>query len=495
MDRLKSYDTLFFIVVFCIFFLFFTVAHPIVPFDADDWTNLNFFRKAYPSLSNWNPTKIFPECFEPLTGLFAAYVVTPFSGDYLSALEYTNALVVSLFIASFLYLTKCFLEYKFRFGRRTSILLTFLFAFFHFLLLRTNPTDNDYLWFSPNANCYYHYTIPNLLCGSLVLWLMRNKFEEISNYRTMSIVIIALYLSLCSNLFATVILIAFIGANLVADLLLLKVFNKHELFKYIKKNRWYITIVLLWLVVQLMEANGLRAYYSNMGEPIVPSLLQTLHFFSSIRCNSTFIILVLVGVCASICVLLKNGYKKEFYIGRNQLVIVLSFFFSVSYQILLCSRVDPIYILQGQVMYAFMFFVLLLALLVIAYLVANVYWIKVLSPFLLFFFFFEINSTGKVFKDIQYEYTNNVDACRIFNRSLISLAQRAEEQGKDTLKCWVPDFGSWDNWPFTNNFEDFGPTLQKHGILNRKIHVSLERKDSVSLHRLSEPFFLEQIPQ
>lgn len=494
MKRFKSYDVWFFIVVLGFFFLFFTV-HPIVPFDADDWTNLNFFRKAYPSLSNWNPTKIFPECFEPLTGLFAAYVVTPVIGDYLSALEYTNAFVVSAFIASLLYLTKCFLEYKFGFGKRTSILLTTLFALFHFLLLRTYSSENDYLWFSPNANCYYHYTIPNLLSGCLVLWLMRCNLVRITNYRTMSILLIALYLSLCSNLFATVILIAFIGANLVVDLLSIKVFNKQELLKYIKVNRWYLIIVLSWLVIQLMEANGLRAYYSNMSEPLIPSLLQTLQLFFSNRYNSTFVIFLFGCVCIAICLLVKRRCRKEFFVGRNQLVLVLSLFFSVAYQILLCSRVDPTYIKQGQVMYAFMFFVLLLALLIIAYLIANVYWIKIFSPFLVFFFFFEINSTEKVFKDIQYEYTNNVDACRIFNRSLISLAQRADEQGKDTLKCWVPDFGSWDNWPFTNNFEDFGPTLQKHGILNRKIHVSLERKDSVSLHRLSEPFFLEEIPQ
>ena len=91
-------DYLFYLLLFLGFFIFFAEVHPIIPFDADDWINMSFNRKAVPSLNYWNPTKVFPECFQPLVGLFAAYVVSPLVGDYLNALVYSHAITVSLFI-------------------------------------------------------------------------------------------------------------------------------------------------------------------------------------------------------------------------------------------------------------------------------------------------------------------------------------------------------------------------------------------------------------
>lgn len=49
----------------CIFYrivlFFFTNIHLIYIFDTDDWENMVFGRRLYPSLEQYNPIKVFPE--------------------------------------------------------------------------------------------------------------------------------------------------------------------------------------------------------------------------------------------------------------------------------------------------------------------------------------------------------------------------------------------------------------------------------------------------
>ncbi len=160
--KLIKSDHLFYFLIFLGFFIFFAEVHPIIPFDADDWENMSFNRIALPSLDLWNPTKVFPECFQPLVGLVAAYVVSPLVGDYLNALVYAHACVVSLFIILYLISLQKLLKSIFNFSNLTCYALIIIFILFHFLILRTSQAENDYLLFSQNANCFYHYTIPNL---------------------------------------------------------------------------------------------------------------------------------------------------------------------------------------------------------------------------------------------------------------------------------------------------------------------------------------------
>ena len=42
---------------FLFFFCFFSVVHPIVLSDTDDWTYANYTRDAVPKLGDWNPTR------------------------------------------------------------------------------------------------------------------------------------------------------------------------------------------------------------------------------------------------------------------------------------------------------------------------------------------------------------------------------------------------------------------------------------------------------
>ena len=77
---------IFFGLIFLSIVIFFTTAHPLVPYDGDDWLNLSILRKTVPMTGAYNPIKVLPETLFPLVGLVAAYVVYPLIGDYILSL-------------------------------------------------------------------------------------------------------------------------------------------------------------------------------------------------------------------------------------------------------------------------------------------------------------------------------------------------------------------------------------------------------------------------
>lgn len=199
-------------VVFIIFFVFYAKIHPIVPFDNDDWDTMVAMRGFYPSMSCWNPTRLFPECLQPVVATISAFVITPMVGDYIYAMVYCNAFIVSLFILLFLYSCHRLLTRHFGMGDLCSCALLSIFVLFHFLILRQETGLSDYLWYSLDQDCYYYYTIPNLLCSSLVIYLISRGNQLPHSVRGRSILFILTYLGLCSNLFSTIILTAYVGA-------------------------------------------------------------------------------------------------------------------------------------------------------------------------------------------------------------------------------------------------------------------------------------------
>ncbi len=486
-NQFLRYNILFYILLFIGFFIFYAEVHPIIPFDADDWESLNFHRQAYPSLDYWNPTKVFPECFQPLVGLIAAYLVYPITGDYLNALLYSHAFAVSSFIILYLYSLQKLLKSNFPISNLTSYAIIIVYVLFHFLILRVFRSNNDYLLFSLDANCYYHYTIPNLLCASLVMWLMRNDVTKLTGGLKISMLVLATYLALCSNLFSTVILIAYIGANLLLSLFKQEKSEKGWLWAYVKKNTIFLSIITFWLIIQLIEANGYRAAYSNMESPFMSGIIETCKNFVRLHFNLRFTAIAILSVGAAFgYAVFKN--REDWKQNREKLgILTLALVLVIAYLILLCSRVDPVYMMKGQVVFAYTFFILLIVILSIAYLCVKFTPVKVAMPLLAILIFFEINTRGKTFLDVQYEFIDNPQACMELNRVLIDKIQKADQAHQDSIVIMVPNFGNWDNWPLSYNCSNVGIALYKHNIINRPIRTIY--KPFGVVHQTSDPFY------
>ena len=474
--KITGLNWTFYTLLFLLFFVFFSQCHPLVPFDSDDWINMGIARRAYPTLAYWNPTKVFPECFEPLVAMFAAFIITPLIGDYLYAVTITNAAVVSLFIIIYLFSFQRLVEHKFKIGKPGVFSIVILFAILHFLILKTESSNNEYLWYSHDCNCYYHYTIPNLLCASLVMWLMRNDINSIQSRLSIGILCFVSYLSLCSNLYSTIILTAYLGSVLLIDFL--QADHKESRWVIVfAKHHWYpILIILLWFIVQLFEVNGRRATsYGHLDRPLLNEVALTFNYFLDIRYNLTvilFILFIFIGTCG---VLIMNRERRLTHIGKIPLVLLCSLTLSTTYLILLSSRVVPTYILRGDVIFAYAFFLLLPTAFCISYLSKKVKYFNIAILVIIFFALIEINIQNNVYKDVQFEYGLNAQSCLRMDKLYIEQVCEADVQGRDTVIIEVPRFNYDDNWPLSIDLsKSFGTTLYKHNITRRNITTLYE---------------------
>lgn len=465
-----------YILLFLLFFIFFSQIHPLVPFNSDDWINMGMARRAYPSFAFWNPTKVFPECFEPLVASFAAFFITPLIGDYLKALTFTNAAVVSLFIIIYLFSFQKLLEHKFKIGKLGIFSIVVLFAILHFLILKTENSNNEYLWYSHDCNCYYHYTIPNLLCASLVMWLMWNSINTIRNRLTIGIIGFVSYLALCSNLYSTIILTAYLGSVLLIDVIQADHKEPNWIIAFVKRHWYPLLIILLWFIIQLIEVNGRRATsYGHFDRPLLQEVELTFNYFLGISYNIKFIYFIILVIIGTIGCYFVYEKKRLTHFGKTPFVLFCSLILSATYLILLSSRVVSTYILRGDVIFAFAFFLLLSIALCICYLSVKIKYLTIAIPVLIVFAFFELNIPNNVFKDIQFEYGLNAQSCLQLDKHVINRVCEADAHGKDTVIIQIPRFNDDDNWPLSIDLsKSVGTTLYKHNITRRNITTLYE---------------------
>ena len=474
--RIFESKWIFYFIVFIFFVVFFSQVHPIAPYDTDDWQNIGLERPPYPSLDCWNPTKVFPECFEPLVATLAGYFVVPLVGDYIFGLILTNAVVVSLFIVFYLLFVHAYIEKRFNLSRLTNFALIIIFILFHFLILRSAGEKNEYLWYSHDTNCYYHYVIPNMMCACMVLWLMQHDLRKIQSGKTISVLIVLTYLALCSNLYSVVILIAYIGAVLVMDMLNTFKADKVWIKDYIIRNAIYLSVVILWLVIQLIEASGIRANgYGFLHEPFLHCMKITVLNFLAIRYNHWFVLItVLFIVGAKLLDFKRNGHGL-WELGHQQWVIILSLALSTIYLIMLSSRVEPLYIQRGDVIFEYFFFYLLIVLIAMAYLCAHIKYAVSATPLLIFFLFFQINTVGKTFKDVVEEYEPDLQTCIEIDRDIVRRICDADVAGQDSVVIYVPRYSKHSyNWPMMVTdyaSQYYGKALYKHNQTSREIRT------------------------
>lgn len=460
----------FYLIIFFFFTFYFSIIHPLIPFCTDDWININIARPFYPSLYSWNPTKVFPECLEPLVSMFAAFIIYPIIHDYVYAFIITNAVTVSFFISIYLYSLHRLIEKKYNIGNITCFGLVSIFTILHFLILKVNETNNDFLWHSTDCNCYYHYIIPTLLNASLVMWLMRHDINlKQMNSVSLSCLCFITYLSLFSNLYCSVILISYVGSCLFFKLLSIDKKQEKWFWVYIQQNSFYIAIIVCWLFIQLLEVNGLRANtYGHLNDPFVKMLVSTIRNFINIKYNHYFTFFAFGSFLLVTVVLLVK--KKLISCIKKNKNIIASLLLTNTYLILLSSKVDTENVLKGYIVFSSVFFFLLIITLCLALLSKKLKRFAIIYPLLIFLLLGGINNRNSVFRGILYEYGYNEKAYIAYNKDIVKQVINADVLGESEVIINVPNFENPGHYPLSNDCSNFvGFTLYKHNILKNRI--------------------------
>lgn len=471
----SRYIILFAILIFIFFFIFYSVLHPLIPIDLDDWSYIIKNRIFLPMWGVWNPAKVFPEFLYPLMSSIGAYVIYPLNNDYLQSQCIIHAIVVSLSITGYALSFLHFIRRKFELSSSTVYMLSILFLMLHFLIFRTEESNNIYMFYANNVNCYYNYILPNLLCASLVLSLLSNDWLKDKFQPTFknSIIIVLLYLAICSNLYSSIILAGYIICILLVDLTCcIRGEKKYGLYLKININK--LVIVGCWMLVHLFEAFGLRAMESyNTQTPLLVSIQTTLSNVIDIQISKVFLLFVIISAIFSFLFIAWKRYEIKLLSYQ----VIVTFLICFVYIILLSSKVLPEYILGNHGNFPFFFYLIIFVCITLAMLFQEIKMSNLLLPFVLLLLYSFINRTSNTFSDIEREY--DYTALSRITRNNVNAIIAADKQNKKYIEITIPDFNNSDNWPLKLDL-DYCNALYKHGVTNSYVKVKLIKGKNIS---------------
>lgn len=481
--------------IFGFVFLFFSHIHPVYPYDLDDWKIMLRIREAYPSIYEWNPTRILPEIMMPKCGEFAMYVLYPFIGDVSLSICITTALVLSLLITLYTLFFYRYLRKRIQLTSATCAIFTLIFFAFHFLIFRNFERENQHLFYSYDLTDHYFYTIPNILGSILVLIFMTDKgefFHLQNNVAKKGIFLLAVFLLIFSNLFDSIILSAFVGSLLLFRVI--RAIKEGKKFKeIITQYRLHIAIILLWLVAIGFEPFGGNAQEINtqtqtFSDALISSArnMKQILFFqtNSIAITVIFILIILF---------LANSFrnKKDFKEREMLYVYLFSSLVSAIFLVLLGAVSFPYYLFRVMSIYAVPFFLFLGGFYCAANLLKEFPKTTAILPFALLFFFCNIETRGKTFQDVQtflipndQQYCYKVSPAEILerNRKHIKTLIEANRSGQDTLILFVPKYEQDGNWPLSWSYgRSLSRFLLRYHLVSRKMEVSIECDSKANL--------------
>lgn len=465
--------------------IFFTCVHPVVLYDADDWLNISDMRSvALPKWGAWNPVKVLPETLMPLCGLISAYVVTPILGDYLRAVTFVTALVISLAVTAYMGIFFHLIRKAFSLSEGKTAVISLMFLMFHFLIFKSQALNNPYLFQAINLTCYYHYVIPGLLNASLVMYFICLELEAGDFLRipfaSKPFLLLAIYFAIFSNVLISIILIAWLVSMLLAKFCCMRSV-KGRLSSLYRDNRPVFWIIAVWLVSLLFEANGGRSHQIGQGltwGSFMDTVTMLVAFFHT---NSKGLLIFLtafvlfVGGAAILKRKSSSSATDDVYFGM-MCRCMASVIVWLVYVVAVSSKAGAAYIVEPGVPLGLFFFLLLVSMGAAAYIMARWnggYFVMLLLSFCVLC---RTVDAGYPLADSNYESLAS-ETCIAVDRDIME--QITSNQDKEHVEIRVPMGNREGNWPHS---EDFGMrmavTLYRHGQISKLPKVVVSRPDN-----------------
>lgn len=476
----KYVEGLWYFAVFAFFYIWFSQIHPLIVYDADDWTYLAYVRKATPIWGDWNPAKVFPEVIMPFLSNIILHTIVPLVGDYFTGFTVGHALIVSGFITAYAWCFVSLIRRSYSLSRLSSVLAGTLFLTFHFLVFRTQEFDNSYLFRCEDLNCYYNYLLPALLNASLVMFMMNNpRFEAFlqeGSFEKKGFFYILLYFTIFSNMVVSGILAAYAGCQLLLNLL--KEGKKFKLVRYVKANFLHLLILLMWFTSAIFELGGGRAAATS-SHSLFHRILDTAYCLKEvlIHCNPTFWIWVIViAILSALQFLLtkERGQEEQTLAGHCITILIAGAALTV-YMLILCALVWSGNIYRSEYQFPLFFYGFLLVLLGLGYLLKKQPGLLAALPLLLVFLVSGINTNGRTF---EYPLMSDYDptTCLDISRDILNQYLEADAAGLTETTIYIPmhveDPVNEDNWPHSISLLDrIGRTLHEQGVIANAIHA------------------------
>ncbi len=456
--------------------LFFERAHPLVVLDADDWTYISQSRVALPAARFWNPARILPELLMPYASGLGVLLFRPLG--YIPSITAMNGLVLSLFITAYVYAFFRLLTDRLGLGPIRSAGLALLFLLLHFTIFRTRPDQNGYLFWAKDLTCVYYYVIPALLNCSLVLSLARSglhrRLWEKGELLSKSLLLLAAYLAVFSNLFESAILACWCALELLAALLRRPRRRPDRAFW--REQSFSLALLFLWLLSAWFESRGGRGaagsalpYGAALGESFrqAGAFLGGLYRLPLLLCGA--------ALAALLAALLLRAFPREERSPLRALLLplLLTGLLVLLFEILLCGKVDPAYARRSDVMFGPCFALLALTVLALGLLLRRFERLALLLPLLLLVLFSATDTRSRTFLDSN-DLLAPAQLCTALDETLVEQVLEAQARGEQSVTLRVPDYGEGDNWPHALYLGDrMAASLYKHGLTRELMRIEI----------------------
>lgn len=460
----------FLLAVFLFFLLFFTRAHPILPSNMDDWAYLYPHRSAVPIWKGWNPIRIFAEVGIPAVSMISSFLFMPFTGNIFTALMIGFAISVSMALTGLL-LGFCRLLANRTLSDRQVIAWGVFFLLCHFWIFRTEYQGNYYMLWTSDACTYFFYVIPNLMNAAAVLWLETDPelraLPSAGAYGKKALFLLLAYFSIFSNIWASMILAAYVGSRLLFSVAAL--IRKEKTGKaWLSENATLLLLAAVWLVSQIFELNGMRA--GEIGRNMGTELSRTLSTGLSVllKMNRRYALTMPVLLAGGLTVMIRSKDRQEL---RSVVILAVAGVFCLLYLVLSCSKTGASYIRRPDVFYGLFFFGTVTVILAASALIRRVPVLKLILPLTLVIILVDCQSPGRTWREangqqLSPRIINNI------NNDIVKQLKAAEAEGKNSVQILLPDFGVPGNWPYSVEAgEVVGETMWKLGVLEKNIIV------------------------
>ena len=465
---------LFGLVIFLFVYIFYTNVHPLVIFDADDWTYISEPRSFIPLWGIWNPAKLFPETLMPLCGSIAAYLIYPFTNDYIGSFTIITAFLGAIIISIYICMFTKYIKKRFELNDFISISIGILFFLIHFLIFVVGTNNNQYMFLTHNVNCFYNYLIPNLLCFILIFYLLINDIDYSINFPKnikYGMLLFCIYIAIFSNLYCNIVLGVYSGSLIFYRFIKKK--KGISITKFFKDNFLLFLIIILWIVALVFELSGGRAELQHKGDYflLVKDCLYYLKEMILHGMNRNLLISFIIVFLAFLITIVRNKDKKEnldVYITITISLIVITI-----YMILVSAKVGPEYILRVEDTFGIYAFGIIFIIICLTYLFKTYPKLVIVLPILVVFFLVEFNSNYKTFKETNSSNINP-NICKQVGEDVINQIIEADKNGDNNLELHVPYANTGDNWPHSTYIgKRISKTLYKHNLINRIIDITV----------------------
>lgn len=464
-------------IIFGFCMIFFNRFHSLVILDTDDWNYLNFFRGLFPNISEFNPIKVFPENFFPAVSKISYRVFYKITGSFITSLACGYNIVISCFIAMYVWLVYKVFSRKYRVGY--SVLLAGLFFVLHFLIYRNGILPNQYGFYSITVNNYFNYTIPTLLNYIIVFGVIVNNRLVVlkkNNIVQNILFLILSYFAIFSNLFSNEVLPIWLAVDMFFDII--QKIRKKEITigAVVKDNIIKSIVIIMWFISMYFELHGARSGQLTSNQSFRESLKITIDTLKTSDINKWLLLgfLALTIICTILCMVNKHVI---FLLKINTVWIVI-----LVYCILLSAKVNTWYISRADVQLEFMGMLLFSVVVSLGYLLNHFMARKgiILLMICCLVSIVFVNTGGKTYRDsniIALSHTNgDFDAYKVekLDNYIIDQIIDASENKQSSIELRVPFFYTEDNWPIANYGVNRIPIqLYEYGVIKNPVNASL----------------------